>query len=205
MIYQVIDGQRVPVAGQFQLIDDHTYSFDVTGTVDPTENLVIDPDLVWSTYLGGTGDDMAQKCAATDEFLYLTGSTMSTTFGGLAGSQPVATDGNIPYVAQVSAAGGVFNWVEFIADMYDLTPPLPNPGAASGMDVATFANGVVITGTGAFPRRVRRKFGLRCRFRPQRYAAMAKSAGDGDVRSGGVRVPRGWRTRRDCRGHRCSS
>ena len=53
-IYQEIDGQRVTVAGRFVLLDDRTYSFEITGTIDLDHALVIDPDLVWSTYLGGS-------------------------------------------------------------------------------------------------------------------------------------------------------
>ncbi len=41
------------VAGQFVLLDSGAYSFDVTGTVDLEHELVIDPDLAWSAYLGG--------------------------------------------------------------------------------------------------------------------------------------------------------
>ena len=41
------------VAGQFVLLDSGAYSFDVTGTVDLEHERVIDPDLAWSTYLGG--------------------------------------------------------------------------------------------------------------------------------------------------------
>ena len=48
-----IDGHRVEVAGQFVLLDRGAYSFDVTGTVDLEHELVIDPDLAWSAYLGG--------------------------------------------------------------------------------------------------------------------------------------------------------
>jgi hypothetical protein len=56
-IYQVVDGQRVDVAGQFSLLDGHTYSFAITGDYDPGRELVIDPDLAWSTYLGGSSLD----------------------------------------------------------------------------------------------------------------------------------------------------
>jgi hypothetical protein len=44
-IYQEIDGQRVEVAGQFELVDTDTYAFDVTGAYEPNVELVIDPDL----------------------------------------------------------------------------------------------------------------------------------------------------------------
>jgi hypothetical protein len=46
-------GIGAEVAGQFVLLDSGAYSFDVTGTVDLEHELVIDPDLAWSAYLGG--------------------------------------------------------------------------------------------------------------------------------------------------------
>ena len=55
VIYQEIGGQQVAVAGQFKLLDADTYTFTITGSYDPTRELVIDPNLAWSTYLGGSG------------------------------------------------------------------------------------------------------------------------------------------------------
>lgn len=66
-IYQVIDGQEIEVAGQFELVDGDTYTFAVTGAYDPTVELVIDPDLAWSTYLGEAGNEQSWR-VATDDF-----------------------------------------------------------------------------------------------------------------------------------------
>jgi hypothetical protein len=80
-IYQEIDSQRVEVAGRFILLDNQTYSFAITGPVDPDHALVIDPDLAWSTYLGGSAHDIAVD---TMDNVYVTGSTNSSgwTSGG---------------------------------------------------------------------------------------------------------------------------
>ncbi len=56
-IYQVIGGQEVEVAGRFVLLDAWTYSFEIIGPYDTSAPLVIDPDLAWSTYLGGSSWD----------------------------------------------------------------------------------------------------------------------------------------------------
>ena len=80
-VYQDIDGQRVEVAGEFELLDLDTYSFHITGEHDPDVELVIDPALSWSTYMGGDyGDD--GRGIALDDFggVYVTGET----FGSLA-------------------------------------------------------------------------------------------------------------------------
>jgi hypothetical protein len=84
-LYQVIDGQRVGVAGSFRLLDSRTCAFDVTGPYDPARELVIDPNLVWSTYLGGSGGDWAYGVALDSTGnVYVTGQTQSAdwTFGG---------------------------------------------------------------------------------------------------------------------------
>jgi hypothetical protein len=62
-IYQEIDGRKVEVTGRFTLVDDRTYSFEITGEIDPDHVLVIDPDLAWSTYLGASGDDLGRGIA----------------------------------------------------------------------------------------------------------------------------------------------
>ncbi len=64
-IYQLIDGQEVEVAGQFLLLDNDTYTFDITGAYDPSVELVIDPDLTWSSYLGGSGGDTGRDVEPT--------------------------------------------------------------------------------------------------------------------------------------------
>ena len=56
-IYQVIDSEEVEVPGRFTLVDDTTYSFEITGPYDPGRELVIDPDLAWASYLGGSSAD----------------------------------------------------------------------------------------------------------------------------------------------------
>ncbi|MEA1951270.1 MAG: SBBP repeat-containing protein [Planctomycetota bacterium] len=62
-IYQVVDGEEVEVAGRFTLLDNDSYSFDVSGPYDPALELVIDPNLEWSTYLGGSDYDRGTSIA----------------------------------------------------------------------------------------------------------------------------------------------
>ena len=57
-IYQENEGLRTEVLGRFELIDNDTYTFHVTGDYDSSLELVIDPNIDWSTYLEqrpGTG------------------------------------------------------------------------------------------------------------------------------------------------------
>ncbi len=48
-IYQTIDGQQMEVAGEFSLLNRDTYAFRITGDYDPARELIIDPELSWST------------------------------------------------------------------------------------------------------------------------------------------------------------
>jgi hypothetical protein len=113
-VYQVIDGRQVGVAGQFELVDSHTYTFAVTGAYDHGRELVIDPDLAWSTYLGGSGEDRGMGVAmggAGDAFL--TGYTESADFptpGGFDQSFDGAKDA---FVAKVTSAGELA-WVSYL-------------------------------------------------------------------------------------------
>ena len=55
-IFQNIDGVDQPVAGQFVLEGDNQIGFSV-GNYDTSRTLVIDPVLIYSTYLGGIYSD----------------------------------------------------------------------------------------------------------------------------------------------------
>ena len=59
-IYQEVDGTRRPRSGRFILRANQQISFKI-GNFDRTHSLVIDPVLVYSTYLGGSTDDEAAQ------------------------------------------------------------------------------------------------------------------------------------------------
>src|SRR5207302_363665 len=61
-IYQDVDGRRVPVVGRFKVVGPAAYTFEV-GPYLPQYALVIDPTLVYATYLGGTASDDAGAVA----------------------------------------------------------------------------------------------------------------------------------------------
>ena len=78
-IYQTIDGAQVEVAGTIALLDDDTYTFTVTGDYDPSVELVIDPALEWSSYLGSATYDCARAVATdTSGNVYVAGYTESS-------------------------------------------------------------------------------------------------------------------------------
>ena len=79
-IYQVTKGVRYNLSGGYRIIDGHEVRLDVQ-SYDHTLNLVIDPVLTYSTYIGGTG--MAKLNAMSLDSagnLYLTGRVSSPDF-----------------------------------------------------------------------------------------------------------------------------
>ncbi len=80
--YQTIEGatQEVEVA---YAVRGKSYGFRV-GKYDHARELVIDP-LLQASYVGGTGDDNATAIAVSGDYVYVAGSTNSTTFPGTAG------------------------------------------------------------------------------------------------------------------------
>lgn len=82
VIYQLADGVRQEVAGNYVLKSLGHVGFEVAA-YDRTRPLVIDPVLVYSTYLGGNQADRDWAIAVDDSGnAYVTGTTASTDFPG---------------------------------------------------------------------------------------------------------------------------
>jgi hypothetical protein len=78
--YQRIGGERVPVESRYKLLKaEGGYGFAV-GSYDPRYPLVIDPELDYSTFLGGTGSDAGLDIAVRESNAYVTGFTTSTDY-----------------------------------------------------------------------------------------------------------------------------
>ncbi|MHC4638443.1 MAG: DUF7948 domain-containing protein [Planctomycetota bacterium] len=78
--YQEINGKRVEVKVSYKLIDKDSYGFSVMGDYDKSQPLVIDPDLLWSTFLGGSGTDEGIGIAIDSSCnVHLTGYTQDHT------------------------------------------------------------------------------------------------------------------------------
>jgi uncharacterized repeat protein (TIGR01451 family) len=90
VIYQEIEGKRVPIEGQYVLHENNDVSFQVAA-YDPDQALVIDP-ILQSTYLGGSGDDQTYALAIhpVSGDVYVGGYTTSTDFPAVAGGPDTA-------------------------------------------------------------------------------------------------------------------
>lgn len=90
--WQIIGHSRVSVDAKFSLSRDGGVSF-ALGLYDPAFALIIDPDLVWATYLGGAGAEDGGS-VATDAAgnVYVAGTTNSTNFPGAGGQVPASAN-----------------------------------------------------------------------------------------------------------------
>jgi len=84
IVYQEIDGKRKELDGGFLILkndkDKAVYAFNVPD-YDKTRPLIIDPVLVYSTYLGGSGNDWGYGIAVDSSGnAYVIGATDSTDF-----------------------------------------------------------------------------------------------------------------------------
>ncbi len=99
-LYQEVAGVRHPVSGGLVLLGGDEIGFRV-GAYDHALPLVIDPSIVYSTYLGGSGDDSSNGVAVDGAGdAYAVGSTVSSDFpeapsGGVSGAC-VGTCGRAP-------------------------------------------------------------------------------------------------------------
>ena len=135
-IYQEISGQRIEVLGQFVLLDSNTYSFVLTGPYDSTQTLVIDPNLAWSTYLGGSDEDTGIAVSVSDTgHVYVTGHTLSS--GWISGGFDTSYNGNRDaFVVKLNPSGSLA-WSTYLG----------GSGEDYGVDVAVDGAGsVYVTG-----------------------------------------------------------
>ena len=128
-LYQTEGGAQREVSGRFQQLADNKIGFAI-GAYDRSRELVIDPTLSYSSYLGGTGIESSPHVAADSGLnIYVAGSTTSTDFPLSSSPAPIQ-----------STLNGVQNI--FIAKL--------NPtGSPSQLQFATYLGGnAVDTATG---------------------------------------------------------
>lgn len=108
VLYQDADGGRRTVAGRYVLGRRGRVGFEV-GEYDRGRPLVIDPAMIYSTYLGGSGYDTAFGIAVDSEgSAYVTGQTNSTNFPVANARQPVYGGGtNDVFIVKLDPTGAL--------------------------------------------------------------------------------------------------
>jgi hypothetical protein len=113
--FQMVDGRRVPVASRFTLTERAgTYGF-ALGAYDSSRALVIDPGLLYASYLGGADFEEAQNVAlGADGSMYVAGYTLSTNFPSTAGAFDPTRDGSSDGFVTKFGADGSLVYATFI-------------------------------------------------------------------------------------------
>ncbi len=116
------DGRLRTRASRFRQIDGQRYGFEVEDR-DPTRPLVIDPGLVWSTFLGGSGPDfigpsVVARDGTGDVFV---GGTMASADFPLFSDPSFAPGTQVPaFVARLNSTGSVLRYRQRRAGGTDL-------------------------------------------------------------------------------------
>jgi hypothetical protein len=105
-IYQQASGTRHEVKGKYVLRRGHELSFEVA-SYDTARPLIIDPTLVYSTYLGGSGADYGYDIAVDNSGnAYIFGRTSSSDFPTTAGTFQTTNHGGADaFVTKLNPAG----------------------------------------------------------------------------------------------------
>lgn len=143
--WQTINGARVPVDVRYAVAADGSVGF-ALGNYNPAHALIIDPTIIYSTYLGGSQFEDAEGIAvAADGSAYVTGTTDSSDFPISAPFQGTKRGDEDIYVTKLNPAGDALVYSTFIG----------GSGDDEGYDITIDANGsayvVGSTDSGNFP------------------------------------------------------
>lgn len=112
VVWQDVDGERQPIRAHFDLLNDQDYRIALEGEVDAGRELIIDPDVDWMTYYGGSINDEGWSVAVDSEgSAVAAGYTESANFEG----QGNAFYGGSfdAFALKVDAAGNLV-WMTFL-------------------------------------------------------------------------------------------
>jgi Beta-propeller repeat/FIMAH domain len=114
-IYQEKDGQRRSIGGGYVIKKDRRVAFRI-GSYDHRLPLVIDPVLMYSTYLGGTAGDAASGIATDAQGnVYVAGQTASLDFPQLHAAQSTRGGGSLDaFVAKLNPTGDALVYATYL-------------------------------------------------------------------------------------------
>jgi hypothetical protein len=138
VVYQETGGFRKPIRGRFVLRGKDEVAFEI-GPYDTDLPLVLDPVLVYSTYLGGSGQDSGFGIAVdTSGNVYLAGQAFSTDFPTANALQSENAGPPDAFVAKLDATGSALIYSTYLGGV----------GSDGGTDIRVDASGAAyVVGT----------------------------------------------------------
>jgi Abnormal spindle-like microcephaly-assoc'd, ASPM-SPD-2-Hydin/Beta-propeller repeat len=118
VVYQQVNGKRHEIAGRYAVVGAHLVTF-LVGKYDRKEPLILDPVLNFSTYLGGTLDEIGLAIAVDGNHnVVVAGSSTSTNFPTTSNAftpQPLASNGGAAFVTEINPAGTQLVYSTYLA------------------------------------------------------------------------------------------
>jgi hypothetical protein len=141
VVYQDVAGKRIEVAGTWVLHGKEA-GFRI-GAYDRRQTLVIDPVLIYSTYLGGTGLDYGYGIAVDQAGnTYVTGGAGSTNFPAKNPMQPTLKGVEDVFVTKINANGSAIVYSTFLGG--------GGPDEGEGIAIDSAGNAYVTGKAGSF-------------------------------------------------------
>ena len=120
VISQDKDGATIPVSGKFKIRNGNEVSFDI-GQYDRRRELVIDPSLVYATYLGGSTSDFGSAIAVDNSgYAYISGQTQSTDFPTTPGAyRTTNAGGSDAFITKLNKTGSALVYSTYLGGSSD--------------------------------------------------------------------------------------
>jgi len=151
VLYQETAGKKTTVPGRFVLGRDDQVGFSV-GSYDASKALVIDPRIVWSTYLGASGAFLSAMDLDSAGNVYVSGTATSDgDFPFLnAYDSSLGEYGGDVFVSKFTSDGRALVYSTFLGGQYNANPgPLAIDGTGSAY-IANTSIGTIPTTPGAY-------------------------------------------------------
>lgn len=116
VLYQEHEGYRARVDGRYALLADNQVNFEI-GDYDPNRELIIDPVLLYSTFIGGAGgtlDSVVDLELDADDNVYFTGITNAPDFPTTSGTGDGGSGAQDAFVGKLNADGTTLLWSTFL-------------------------------------------------------------------------------------------